>query len=106
MKLSCRPGRFLAGWIFTHMSFAIPVRRLHEADSLLAFHHPKPFHPFHVLLVPKKALPSLADLVQNVQRLVADYHLAAYRMVVNGGKYQDFQQLHFHLFSDMEPTCV
>jgi histidine triad (HIT) family protein len=102
----------LVGWIFTHMSFAIPVKRLRETDTLLAFYHPKPAYPFHVLLVPKKAVPSLkdldttdttflTDLYSLVQNLVDEFQLPAYRLIVNGGEYQDFPQLHFHLISDV-----
>ena len=110
MNPSYRLGRFLAGWIIAHMSFVIPAKRLRETDSLLAFHHPKPSHPFHVILVPKKDLrsfadlepadPFLADLVRTVQSLVAEYHLTAYRLIVNAGEYQDFPHLHFHLVSE------
>lgn len=36
-RLARRPtGRAIAGWVFAHMSFAIPVRRLRETDTLLA----------------------------------------------------------------------
>jgi histidine triad (HIT) family protein len=110
MKLFCRPGCFLAGWIFTHMSFAIPVRRLRETVTLLAFQHPKPSHPFHVILIPKRDIrsfmdlepadPFLADLIITVRSLVTEYHLTAYRLIVNGGEYQDFPHLHFHLVSE------
>jgi histidine triad (HIT) family protein len=101
------------GWIFAHMSFVIPVNRLRETESLMAFHHPKPSYPFHVLLVPKKAVVSLTefdstdtvfltDLYSTVQSLVEEFHLTAYRLIVNGGEYQDFPQLHFHLVSEIE----
>jgi histidine triad (HIT) family protein len=104
----------LIGWIFTHMSFAIPVKRLRETKTLIAFHHPKPSHPFHVLLVPKKQIHSLrdldppdtaflTDLYSTAQSLVDEFRLKAYRLVVNGGKYQDFPHLHFHLISDLYP---
>ena len=103
-------GRFLTGWIIAHMSFAIPAKRLRETDSLLAFKHPQPAHPFHVIILPKKDIrsfadlapadPFMADLVTVVQSLVAEYHLPAYRLVVNGGEYQEFPHLHFHLISD------
>ncbi len=102
----------LIGWIFEHMSFAIPVKRLRETETLMAFHHPKPSYAFHVLLVPKKAVASLqefdpkdstflTELYSTVQSLVEEFHLAegAYRLIVNGGEYQDFPQLHFHLIS-------
>ena len=103
-------GRFLTGWILAHMSFAIPARRLRETETLLAFPHPQPAHPFHVIILPKQDIPSfadldpadpfLADLVAVVQGLVAEFHLPAYRLLVNGGAYQEFPHLHFHLISD------
>jgi histidine triad (HIT) family protein len=107
----------LIGCIFTHMSFVIPVKRLRETETLLAFHHPKPSYSFHVLLVPKKAIASLkdfdstdtmflSDLYSAVQSLVDEFNLAAYRLIVNGGEYQDFPQLHFHLVCDVQRSNV
>lgn len=103
------------GWIFTYMSFALPVKRLRETKTLLAFYHPKPSYPFHVVLVPKRAVLTLADLdvsepaflqhlFSSVQSLVAEFQLPAYRLIVNGGEFQSFPQLHFHLISDLEKT--
>jgi len=96
------------------MSFAIPVQRLRETQSLIAFYHPQPTYPVHILLVPKKALaslsvltptdaPFLVDLFQTVQDLVKELGLESggYRLIVNGGRYQDVPQLHFHLVSDV-----
>ena len=79
----------------------------------MAFYHPMPAYPFHVLLVPKKAVLSLqdldskdtvflTDLYSTVQKLVEDFQLPAYRLIVNGGEFQDFPQLHFHLISNLE----
>lgn len=95
------------------MSFAIPVQRLRETETLMAFHHPNPSYPFHVLLVPKKSVASLiefnskdtaflTDLYSTVQSLVDEFQLSAYRLIVNGGEYQDIPQLHFHLVSEVE----
>ena len=105
-----RAGRKLVGWIFAYMSFAIPVKRLRETEILLAFYHPKPAYPFHVVLVPKQTVPTLMDLdpdstflpdlFATVQSLVAEFQLSAYRLIVNGGESQDFPHLHFHLVSD------
>ena len=100
----------IIGWIFTHMSFAIPVKRLRETSNLLAFHHPSPAYQFHVLILPKRQVDSLAkldpsdtaflrDLYSTVQSLVDEFQLKAYRLIVNGGEYQDFPHLHFHLVS-------
>ena len=97
------------------MSFVIPVKRLRKTETLMAFHHPKPAYAFHVLLVPKKSVMSLkeldsndsaflTDLYSSVQSLVEEFHLAegGYRLIVNGGEYQDFPQLHFHLVSELK----
>lgn len=92
------------------MSQLLPLDRLAETGTLIAFRHPQPAYPFHVLIVPKKQVDSLAsldpadslflnDLYATVQKLVKQFDLGAdgYRLVVNGGKFQDFPQLHFHL---------
>ena len=103
----------LIGWVFTYMSFALPIKRLRETETLVALHHPKPSYPFHVLLVPKKSVESLMDLdsadsaffkdlYSTVQSLVEEHQLPAYRLIVNGGEYQDFPQLHFHLVSNVK----
>jgi histidine triad (HIT) family protein len=105
-------GRAIVGQVFACMSFALPVHRLRETSTLLAFNHPRPSYRVHILLVPKKALAGLAsltpadsdfliDLFSTVQSLVEEYHLepAGYRLIANGGEYQDFPQLHFHLVS-------
>jgi histidine triad (HIT) family protein len=107
-------GRVFVQWAFTTMSSAIPVKRLHETDTLLAFHHPKPSHPVHVLLVPKRRYRGLLDmppddveffqdLLDTVRRLVRELNLdrSGYRLIVNGGAYQDVPHLHFHLVSDV-----
>ncbi len=105
-------GRFFVGWIFARMSFIIPVNRLRETDRLLAFHHPRPSYPVHILLVPKKAIGDLSDLqpednlfltevFQISQELIKELNLTppGYRLIVNGGEYQDVPLLHFHLIS-------
>jgi histidine triad (HIT) family protein len=94
------------------MSFVIPVKRLRETETLMAFHHPKPSYDFHVLVVPKKAVASLhefdskdsaflTELYATVQSLIDEFQLPAWRLIVNGGEYQDFPLLHFHLVSEL-----
>lgn len=94
------------------MSFAIPVKRLRETSNLIAFQHPSPSYKVHILLVPKRQIQSLADLDPSdttfladlysaVQSLVQEFELKAYRLIVNGGEYQDFPHLHFHLITDL-----
>ncbi len=97
-------------WSLTHMSFAIPLHKLRETPTLLAFHHPQPGYPTHILILPKKAIANLAALTaedasllaevfQTAQSLVEELGLenGGYRLIVNGGAYQDIPQLHWHL---------
>jgi histidine triad (HIT) family protein len=106
-------GHTIIGWFFAHLSFMLPVKRLRETSTLIAFNHPKPAYPVHILLVPKKALPGLGDLspaddafllevFQTVVSLAEELNLSArgYHLIVNGGKYQEVPQLHFHLISE------
>jgi histidine triad (HIT) family protein len=106
-------SRYFIGWIFAYMSWTIPVNRLHETPTLLAFYHPVPSHRVHILIVPKRTYASItainandaaffADLLQTVAKLVAELALekAGYRLICNGGAYQDVPQVHFHLISE------
>jgi histidine triad (HIT) family protein len=90
---------------------------LRETKTLLAFHHPQPSYPVHILLVPKRALRRFTDLtvadseliseiIQTAQSLIAEFNLerGGYRLIVNGGDYQAVPQLHFHLISEVEIT--
>jgi len=105
-------GHLIIGWVFAHMSFAIPVKRICETEYLLAFYHPKPVYPVHILMVPKKAISSLLDLKTEDNAFLADvFHTAqslveelqltepGYRIILNGGEFQEVPQLHFHLVS-------
>ena len=95
------------------MSFALPVGRLYENATWMAFWHPSPAYPFHILLVAKKPLANLQELTKPGSSLATEFFEAAarlveqfdlqrygYRLVTNGGPYQDIPQLHFHLISE------
>ena len=99
-------------WGIAHMSNFIPNQVISETDSLICFYHPQPDYPIHILLVPKEEIRDLmhldpgddefiSDVFTTVRTLVAELNLEeqGYRLVVNGGDYQDFPQLHFHLIS-------
>jgi histidine triad (HIT) family protein len=107
-------GGALLGWVFSNLSFVLPVDRLAETETLIAFHHPDPSYTTHILLVPKRKyksvleIPSddidfMRDLFDTVKKLVhiSGLEELGYRLVVNGGDAQDIPQLHFHLISDV-----
>jgi histidine triad (HIT) family protein len=97
-------------WSIRHMSRFIPIKVLRETSRLIAFNHPKPAYPIHIIIMPKRPIERLMDLteadsellfevVQIAQSLVEQLQDSGYRLVVNGGEYQTVDQLHFHLVS-------
>lgn len=109
-------GRDLIGWIIRHMSYYLPLHRLYESDTLIAFKHPQPTYPLHILLVPKKPLSGLMAITQTdqlflsemitcVQELVKQFDLEerGYRLIANGGAFQEYPYLHFHLIAENPP---
>lgn len=89
----------------------IPAKIAYEDDLCLAFHDISPQAPTHVLIIPKKEIPSVDDLTQADRELVGHLFLVAaqlagqlglstgYRLVVNCGPDagQAVQHLHLHL---------
>jgi histidine triad (HIT) family protein len=84
-----------------------------ETEALRAYYHPRPSYAVHILIVPKQAIRSLmamessqsqllSEVLAMVQELVEELRLEdiGYRLIVNGGPYQEIPQLHFHLISD------
>jgi histidine triad (HIT) family protein len=95
------------------MNEHLPVQYLRQTDKLLAFNHPRPAYPVHILLVPKRAISNIKELSEADSQLLIDVFACVkslvdelgleergYRLVVNGGLYQDIPQLHFHLISE------
>lgn len=106
-----RWGGQVAGWCFSFMSFALPVKRLIETERVIAFEHPKPAWPVHLLIVPKKQVAGLeqitgeesqllGEIFSVIRQLVGTLGLRQYRVIVNGGDYQEVKQLHFHLVAE------
>ena len=88
----------------------IPLRIEYEDDLVLAYHHTKPFWPFHIVVVPKKHISSFTDrepgddeiilAVLDVVRKIAhkvELEKGECRILTNLGKYQDSKHLHFHV---------
>jgi len=106
-------GGLILHWIIAFFSFVIPREELIETDSVLAFHHPSPSYPLHILIVPKAKFRSIKDLPSTdlvfesglfmaVNELVQRFGLedCGYRLIANGGSAQEVDHLHFHLISD------
>jgi len=88
----------------------LPADIVYEDESVIAFKDINPRAPVHILIVPKKEIPTLKDITSEdelllghcltVAKLVAQNHnLEGYRIVLNVDKAggQEVFHLHFHL---------
>jgi len=96
----------------------IPADIVYEDDQCLAFRDIAPKAPTHVLVIPKKEIPSVADVADEDQALIGHLYLVirdlaaelglgdGYRVVVNCGREggQDIPHLHFHLLGGRQMT--
>jgi len=85
----------------------VPADIVHEDDQCIAFHDINPQAPTHLLIVPRKPIPTLDDLEPEDKPLIGHLFLVAqqlaakeglekgYRTVFNCG--EDGQQSVFHL---------
>jgi len=90
----------------------IPSERIFENDEVLAFRDIRPQAPVHVLLIPKKHIPSAQDVSNDDVQLIGRLHAVipeiakkenlvekGYRVVTNIGFYgqQTVPHLHYHI---------
>ena len=89
----------------------IPATFLHEDDLCIAFRDIAPQAPVHVLVVPRKAIPRIAEASSDDQALLGHLLLVArkvahelnlkngFRIVINNGKDggESVPHLHIHL---------
>jgi histidine triad (HIT) family protein len=90
----------------------LPARIIYEDDQVLAFRDVNPQAPVHVLIVPKKAIPRIAEAAPDDQSLLGHLLLKAaavaaqegldkggYRLVINNGRHggESVPHLHCHL---------
>ena len=89
----------------------IPAKIVYEDDDVLAFHDVNPQAPVHVLIVPKKVIPRLAEASASDEAILGKLLLAAkkiaaelgltngYRVVINNGPDagESVPHLHVHL---------
>lgn len=92
----------------------IPSTKVYEDDEILAFKDIQPAAPIHILVIPKKHIPSLVQLEKEDEILIGKIYTTinkiakeqgvldkGYRVIVNCGKDggQEVRHLHFHLLA-------
>ena len=91
----------------------IPAKIVYQDDRCLAFHDIAPQAPTHLIVIPKKELPSLNEIADEdaalvghllvvIRKLAKELKLDdGYRVVVNCGPHagQSVDHLHFHLLA-------
>ena len=88
----------------------IPAQKVHEDDEVLAFRDVAPKAPFHVLVIPKEPIRSLAEATPDdgallgkvllvAAKVARDAGIEGYRVVTNIGEDggQSVLHLHFHV---------
>lgn len=93
-------------------SGAIPSKQAFSDENVYAFHDIAPKAPTHILVIPRKHIPKLADagpadrelvgeVVARAAAIARDLGLEHYRLVANNGEDagQTVFHLHFHLLA-------
>ena len=63
----------------------IPAKIVYEDDRCLAFHDINPQAPVHVLIIPRKVIPTHADITEADRDLLGHLHLVAVKLAVQLG---------------------
>ena len=93
------------------ISKEIPAKVVYEDDHCLAFHDIGPKAPVHVLIIPRKVIPTHDQITEEDRELIGHLHLVAaklaqqfgltegYRLVLNCREQagQTVPHLHLHL---------
>lgn len=90
----------------------IPASIVFENDKVIAFKDINPQAPIHILVVPKKEIPTINDIKEKDKELLGEVYLAigkiakdlgiaeeGYRVIANCNEYggQEVFHIHFHL---------
>lgn len=94
----------------------IPANKIHEDDDIVAFHDIHPVAPVHFLVIPKRHIPSMAEvqaedspllgkLMAMVGKLAREQGCTeGFRTIINTGRVgrQEVYHLHVHVLGGTE----
>lgn len=67
------------------ISKSIPAKIVAETPALIAIRDINPQAPVHILIIPKKHIPTLNDVTKDDSGIVADVHFLAQELAKNEG---------------------
>jgi len=88
----------------------VKVKKVKETNKVLAFYHTKPSWTTHIVVIPKEHIATLLDvkdptliteMFDTLRQIIKEKRLdqTNYKIITNGGNFQDSKHLHFHLVS-------
>lgn len=88
------------------------LKKEYESENVLAYHHTRPYWPVHIVVVPKKHIPSftnrnaeddsiVTEILQAVRTIAkkVEEEKGEARILTNLGRYQDSKHFHIHISS-------
>lgn len=99
--------------IFCKIANHTATSKVHyEDDSTIVFENTSPVSSVHLLVIPKKHYESILDvdsaevlfaMKQSVSKVIEKMNLSSgYKLIFNGGKYQEIMHVHWHLLANGE----
>lgn len=101
------PDDFYCGEV---LSGHTPVEVVRETEHVLAFRHTRPHWAVHVVVIPKRHIPSLLELKREDGPVLDELLAVVFKVasdltksedgchiVTNTGKYQESKHLHIHV---------
>lgn len=88
----------------------IPAKKVYEDENIFAFYDINPKAPIHILIIPKKHIPTVNNLTEDDKNIISEMILAAkniaadknvqedgYRLVLNCNQNAGQEVFHIHL---------
>lgn len=85
----------------------MPTELIYKDNDVFVFKNIKPLATHHLLVVPTKHINNFMELGDDIlnmtkiaQKIIKDLNIEdGYKLVFNGGKYQEIPHLHWHLLA-------
>jgi histidine triad (HIT) family protein len=96
------------------VSGVLPADKEYEDETVIAFRDIRPEAPIHIIVIPKKHISSIVEAYPEDQEVLGKIQLiiknlvlqlniqSGFKILVNGGKFQEVPHIHYHLLGGFE----